>query len=196
MKPENTSRHTPHPTTNTFHSQPNGDRVSITLIAAMAKNRVIGKDGKMPWYCKEDFEWFRENTRGKVVVMGRKTHESIGRALPDRHNLVLTRQRDYQPFSGATRLSTLDDVFRHVGLTNDGQYRGGEIMVIGGGEIYNLFLPLANKVLLTHFDHSFEGDALFPLLGAAEWEETKLREGYSCTPELPFSFWEYRRRML
>lgn len=162
----------------------------------MAKNRVIGKDGKMPWYCKEDFEWFRENTRGKVVVMGRKTHESIGRVLPDRHNLILTRQRDYRPFSGAIRLSTLDDVFRHVGLTNDGRYRGGEIMVMGGSEIYNLFLPLANKVLLTHFDHAFVGDTFFPELREEEWDKVKLRDGYSSTPELPFSFWEYRRRML
>tara|TARA_B100000929_G_scaffold289342_1_gene279762 strand:+ start:348 stop:557 length:210 start_codon:yes stop_codon:yes gene_type:complete len=69
-------------------------------------------------------------------------------------------------------------------------------MVMGGSEIYNLFLPLANKVLLTHFDHSFVGDTFFPELREEEWDKVKLRDGYSSTPELPFSFWEYRRRML
>ena len=133
----------------------------ITLIAAMSRNRVIGNDNKLLWNLPRDMQWFREQTKGKVVVMGRKTHQSIGRLLPGRLNVILTCDPTFN-VEGAVVVNTIEDA---IAAAN-----GADIMVIGGGEIYRLFLPLAKLVLLTVVDGLFEGDTTFPLLTSDEWE--------------------------
>lgn len=163
--------------------------MNITLIAAMGTNNAIGKDGKLPWHCKEDLEWFKANTRDKSVIMGRKTYESIGRPLPDRHNFVLTRDEDFTCDERVILASSA-----HMALGMAALINSGEVMVMGGGEVYEQFMPRADKLLITHFDHSFDGDAFFPDIDPSIWEGRKVRDGDTSTAELSFSFWEYTRK--
>jgi len=139
----------------------------ISLIAAMAPNRVIGKDNALPWpMIKEDMKWFRDNTRGKSVIMGRKTHESIGRLLPKRKNIIITRKLDYS-VEGAIIVNSIEDAF--AACENE-----PEIMVIGGEEIYELALPYVDRMYLTHIcvhgPEQFDGDTYFPEFDKNEWE--------------------------
>lgn len=162
----------------------------ITLIVAMDKNGAIGKDGALPWHCREDLEWFRRHTEGKVVIMGRKTFESIGHPLPNRSTIIVTRNPNYQYQPGSLVARTLEDALRWASLTPT-----DEIMVAGGGEIYQQTLPHAKRVLMTKFDHVVQGaDTYFPTLEESEWVESKIKDGETSQPELPFSFWEYNRR--
>lgn len=130
----------------------------LSAIAAMARNRVIGVRGQLPWHLPEDLKYFKETTRKKTVIMGRKTFESIGRPLPDRQNIVLTRQQGWQA-EGVLVFSTLDQAlnFLHQESAKD-----QEIFIIGGGEIYAQALPKIQRLYLTIIDEDFEGDAYFP----------------------------------
>lgn len=134
----------------------------ISLIVAYSKNRVIGNNGKLPWEGKmpADVRYFRAMTEGKTVIMGRTTYESIGRALPKRQNIVLSRT----PFqaTGITVVNNLEDAYALA--TN-------EIMVIGGGQVYREALSTADVVYATEIDVNVEGDVTFPELGP-EWVET------------------------
>ena len=132
----------------------------ISLIVAMAKNRVIGKDNAMPWHIPEDFKYFKETTMGRPIVMGRKTYESLGRLLPGRENRIVTRQKDYR-VEGAQVFHSLEEACR-------GQ---GEIFVIGGAEIYQAAMSMADRIYITLVDREFEGDAVFP-----SWPEKQFRE--------------------
>ena len=140
----------------------------ISLIAAMARNRVIGSEGALPWHLPEDLRHFRALTLGKPVIMGRKTCESLGRALPERHNLVITRQPDYPAPVGFSVCASLGEAIRACGDT-------AEIMVIGGAEVYAQALGMADRIYLTVIDQDFAGDAVFPLLGE-EWRERERSE--------------------
>jgi dihydrofolate reductase len=142
-------------------------------IAAMASNRIIGRNNTMPWHLPEDMKFFRETTTGHAVLMGRKTWESLKRPLPNRRNLVLSRTRESAP--GAKILHSLDELDA-LGLK-------GTVYVIGGAEIYRLLLPRTSEILLTVLDEPAEGDTSFPpfesefeapetikeLPGTAEW---------------------------
>lgn len=141
----------------------------VTLIVAVADNGVIGNNGKIPWHVSEDLKRFKALTMGHPIVMGRKTWESIGRALPGRENVVITRQPNYHA-QGATVVASLREALA----------TRADAFVIGGGEIYREALPLATKIELTRVHASPEGDATFPKLGP-EWVEThrEAREGYS-----------------
>ncbi|MBR9726403.1 type 3 dihydrofolate reductase [Shewanella intestini] len=130
----------------------------IAMIAAMANNRVIGKDNKMPWHLPEDLRHFKELTLNKPVIMGRKTFESIGRPLPGRHNIVITRQGEYQP-QGVTVVSSIDAA---LSLTQEAQ----EVVIIGGGQLYAKMLPQAEVLYLTQIHLDVEGDTHFP-----EWDD-------------------------
>lgn len=134
----------------------------------MAKNRVIGNQGKIPWHLPEDLKRFKQITMGHAIIMGRKTFESIGKPLPGRLNIVLSRTREFTTTdgkniftpvweNGATALDahSLDDAIRKAGDQN-------EVFVIGGAEIYRLALPLADKIYMTLIDQEFEGDTFFP----------------------------------
>lgn len=153
--------------------------MTISIIAAMAKNQVIGKDGKLPWKLGPDMKRFRELTIGKPVIMGRKTFESIGKPLAGRVNIILTNRRDYQA-ADCIVTHSLEDALRAAGTAS-------EIMVIGGAEVYNLFLPLAGRMYLTYIHHEFEGDAFFPAFDPAEWQEIT-RQDFRSDAQNPYSY--------
>jgi dihydrofolate reductase len=140
----------------------------ISLIVAASANNVIGAAGELPWHLSDDLKRFKSLTMGKPIVMGRKTFESIGRALPGRHNIVITRQDDYQA-PGCEVVASLGGAVAAVSASD-------EIMVIGGGEIYQLFLPLARRIYLTRVDTRVQGDTYFPEIDPANWRETAREE--------------------
>lgn len=126
----------------------------ISMVAAMANNRVIGKDNQMPWHLPADLKHFKQVTLGKPVIMGRKTFESIGRLLPGRRNIIISRSQPVDA-KGAEWVTSLDQAFS---MLQDQQ----EVMVIGGAEIYRQCLPLAKRLYLTKIDLDADGDAYFP----------------------------------
>lgn len=140
------------------------NRVELVLIAALDRNRAIGRDNTLPWHLPDDLKHFKALTLGKPLLMGRKTAQALGRALPGRRNLVLTRSGQV-PFAGMQAVPSLDDALQLASV--DG---AGELCVIGGGEVYALCLPLATRMLLTHVDTAIDGaDAFFPAFDPAQW---------------------------
>ena len=138
--------------------------MTISLIAAIANNGVIGKGNTLLWKLPADMKHFRDLTIGKPIIMGRKTYESIGRPLPERVNIILTRDKNYL-LEGCIVAHSVDEA-----LQKCNGYE--EAMVIGGGEIYKLFFPLAKRTYLTSVDHDFDGDTYFPEFSKEEWRET------------------------
>ncbi len=135
----------------------------ITLIAAIGTNRAIGyADGRLPWRLPDDFAHFKRETLHKPIVQGRKTYDTVGKPLPGRHNIVLSRTSG--PIEGCTVVRTVDEALAAAG-------DAPEVMIIGGGEIYALFLPRATKLTLTHVDAAPDAEAFFP-----EWDETRFHE--------------------
>lgn len=145
--------------------------VPVALIVARGDNGVIGREGGLPWHLSGDLKFFKAQTLGKPVVMGRKTFQSIGRPLPGRPNLVVTRDPQFR----AEGVEIFPDVAAALARAQALAAQGGaeEIMVIGGGQIYELMLPLARRVYLTEVHASPEGDTRFPALDAAEWKEVR-----------------------
>ena len=142
-----------------------GTTQRVVLVVAVADNGVIGVDGDLPWRLPPDLAHFKRTTLGHVVVMGRKTYDSLGRPLPGRTNVVVTRQPDWSA-DGVLTAGSLDEA-----LTLASSY-DGDVMVIGGGEIYAQALDLADAVVLTEVHLSPEGDARFPELNRDVWRET------------------------
>jgi len=126
----------------------------LSMIAAHADNRIIGKDNDMPWYLPADLAYFKKTTLGKPIIMGRKTYESIGRPLPGRQNIVISRDKDYQ----AEGIDSATSVEQALALAGNVE----EVMVIGGGAIYTHCLPFANRLYITLIKASIEGDTQFP----------------------------------
>jgi dihydrofolate reductase len=158
----------------------------ISLIAAMSKNRVIGKNNRLPWNVPEDLKRFRALTANHVIIMGRKTFESIGRPLPGRDNRVITRQKDFSA-EGVKTYGSLDAALREpvpAGLKDD------EVFVIGGGEIYSQALPFADRIHLTVIDQEFDGDAFFPDFADLNFVEVASENRYE---PLPFRFLTLQR---
>ena len=136
----------------------------ISLIAAIGKNNVIGVDNKLPWKLSADLKRFRQITSGKPVIMGRKTFESIGRPLPNRTNIIITRDKSYKA-DGCVVVHSSEEALNAA--------KGSEeIMIIGGEQIFREFLPKADKMYLTIIDKDFEGDAYFPEYNKNEWKIT------------------------
>ena len=135
--------------------------MTISLVVAASKNNVIGRDGALPWHLPDDLRHFKRLTTGKPVIMGRRTFESIGRPLPNRHNLVMTRDADY--------VAEGCDVVTSVSEALDAAAGAGEVMVIGGGQVYRDFLPRADRIYLTRVQADVDGDTHFPEIGEAEW---------------------------
>jgi dihydrofolate reductase len=151
----------------------------IALVAALDHANAIGRDGTMPWHLPDDLKRFKALTRGHPILMGRKTAESLGRALPERRNLVLTRSGRV-PFAGMEAVASLDEAIACAA--------GGTLMVIGGGEIYALALPRATTLHLTHVDTRIDGaDAHFPPFEPADWRAA-MRERHEADPKHPFAF--------
>lgn len=125
----------------------------LSMIVAHAENRIIGKDNDMPWHLPADLAYFKKTTLGKPVVMGRKTYESIGRPLPGRQNIVISRNADYQ-IEGVDVVTSVDEALVKAGNVD-------EIMVIGGGAIYQHCMSAADKLYVTHINASIDGDTQF-----------------------------------
>ncbi|RJG39470.1 type 3 dihydrofolate reductase [Motilimonas pumila] len=137
--------------------------MKLSMIAAMAHNRVIGKNNDMPWHLPADLKFFKKTTLGKPVIMGRKTYDSIGRPLPGRLNIVISRDASWQAEGVTTAISPE----AAMTLVSDVP----EVMVIGGGGIYQAFLPLADQLYLTHINAHIDGDTQFPdYQGVANWQ--------------------------
>jgi dihydrofolate reductase len=141
----------------------------ISLIVAASTNNVIGVGGELPWHLSDDLKRFKSLTLGKPIVMGRKTYESIGRPLPGRQNIVITTQATFAA-DGCDIVSSPDAAVLAAGDAE-------EIMVIGGGEIYSLFLSGADRIYLTRVDVEMDGDAFFAPLDSSIWSETSREEG-------------------
>ena len=143
----------------------------ISLIAAMGKNRVIGNKGKLPWNMPADLKYYKNKIKGKTVIMGRKTFESMGsKPLPNRPNIMITRNKDFR-VKDAIVVHSADEALKEAE-----KYGMEEAMVIGGSEIYEAFLPIANRLYLTIIDGNFEGDAFFPEYDITEWKEVSYEE--------------------
>lgn len=136
--------------------------MKISIIVAASQNWVIGKLGKLPWHLAEDLKHFKKTTLHKPIIMGRKTFESIGKPLPQRTNIVISRT--LKTLSGCEVYSSLPDAISAHSATD-------ELMIIGGGEIYKAALPLAHRVYLTEVICDIEGDAFFPPIDANDWQE-------------------------
>lgn len=144
----------------------------VALIVAMSRNGVIGRDNGMPWHLPEELQHFKATTMGKPMVMGRKTWESIGRPLPGRTSIVVTRRRQWQP-EGAIVVASVDEALaRGRAIAGD----GGEVMVIGGGEIYRQALPRAHRLYITEVDLDVEGDTFFPAIDPDQWRRVSVGE--------------------
>ncbi|AOS95942.1 Dihydrofolate reductase type 3 [Microbulbifer aggregans] len=143
--------------------------VPIAMIAAMAQNRAIGRDNTLPWRISGDLKFFKQVTMSKPVVMGRKTFESIGRPLPGRANIVITRNPEWRA-EGVTTVSSLEDALL-VARQSAAESGAEEVMVIGGAEIYRQALPMARRLYITEVEAEVDGDAFFPEF-ANGWSET------------------------
>jgi dihydrofolate reductase len=137
------------------------------MIAAIGANRVIGADGSIPWRLPSDFAYFKRTTLGKPIVMGRKTFESIGKPLPGRTNIVVSRQPGYQP-DGVLVISGLEAALDHARSIAEAD-GAGEVMVIGGGTIYEQAMPYAALLYITHVGLAPDGDAVFPPIVPEDW---------------------------
>lgn len=156
------------------------------MIWAMDRNHLIGKDNALPWRLPNDMKHFIAETRGKTVVMGRKTFESIGSPLPKRRNLVLTRNSEW-------KAEGVEIVHDFVDVVEMAEHE--EIMIIGGSEVYRLALPYADQLIVTYIDHEFEGTDYFPSVEWEAWTPVDEREGIQDEQNAyPHRFVTYQRR--
>jgi len=174
----------------------------IAMIVAMATNRCIGRDNRMPWHLPADLKHFKQATLGRPVIMGRKTFESIltslGKPLPGRTSIVITRNLNYQPpgLDAAARGSVMlaDSPAGALTVMHDAGLPADEVFVIGGAEIYRAMLPAATRLVVTEIRQSFDGDAFFPVLDPKIWAESRREpQPRSGEPEVDFDFVEYTR---
>lgn len=157
----------------------------IQLVVAYSRNRIIGKDNALPWRLPSDLAHFKRVTMGKPIIMGRKTWESLGRPLPVRPNLVVSRNPSYTA-QGATVYATLDDA---LGACHDAAH----VCIIGGEQLFRLALPLAHEIIATEIGVDIDGDTWFPAVDPTQWEQVQ-REPQPAENGLPYDFVLYRRR--
>lgn len=154
----------------------------IAMIVAVAQDNVIGKDNQLLWHLPKDLQYFKALTDGHIIVMGRKTFESLPKLLPNRTHWVLTNQKDYVPkYEGARLFYSLEELLEAI-------KKEEKVFVIGGEQIYRSFLPYAEKIFVTEVDASFEGDAFFPILEEKRFVRHQVIEG-ECDEKHP---WPYR----
>jgi dihydrofolate reductase len=146
---------------------------NVTMIAAVARNNVIGNGDSMPWHLPDDLQHFKATTLGHTMIMGRRTFEAIGRVLPGRRTIVITRQPEWR-HPGVETAHSLADAFFLAGP-------GDEVFVVGGGEVYREAMPYAARLVITHVDQSPEGSVTFPEIDPDAWTETSRsdHDGYS-----------------
>ena len=156
----------------------------VSQIVAMAENRVIGRDGGMPWHLPEDFKFFKATTMGHCIIMGRKTWDSIGRALPGRQSIVVSRSPEFKPPIGVICKSSVEDAIAYC--QNHQERWGDECFIIGGGEIYRQSLPKVNRIYLTKVHMTVEGDTSYPEISPSEFRQVKLEAHLEAA--VPFTF--------
>jgi dihydrofolate reductase len=140
----------------------------ISMIWAMGRDNALGCKNRMPWYIPADFAYFKKATMGKPVIMGRKTFESIGKPLPGRKNIVITRDTSYNP-EGCIVVNSIDEAMESAGE--------GETFIIGGAEIYRAFMPIADKLYMTLINEEFEADSFFPEIDYSRWKLVSSERG-------------------
>jgi dihydrofolate reductase len=161
--------------------------VRISLVVAMARNRVIGRDNALPWRLPADLAYFKRVTMGHPIVMGRRTYESIGKALPGRKNIVVSRNPDFRA-PGCTVVTSLDAAWQAAGDAD-------EVCVIGGTTLFEETLPVADRIHLTQVEAEVEGDTYFPEFDRGEWKETEVeRHAADARHAYPFRILELERR--
>ncbi len=153
--------------------------MKLSLIVAMDNNCVIGNKDDLPWRLSSDLQHFKATTMGKPIVMGRKTHESIGRPLPGRENIVLTRLQDYQA-EGCTVLNSIDTLFEHCKDID-------EVMITGGAEIYKQAFDHVSRMYITEVHAEVEGDTYFPEFNREEWKEIS-RENHTADEKNEYDY--------
>lgn len=156
------------------------ERKPLTLIAAVAKNKVIGHKNGLPWRVPEDLKFFKAQTTGHAIVMGKKTFDSTGKPLPNRRNIVVSRRAT--AIEGAEVAGSIDEAIARARETDPDPF------VIGGAEIYRAALPMATRLLITEIDQEPEGDTFFPDFPKDEWKEVERKNGE--TPGVVFTTWE------
>ncbi|MFI3314702.1 MAG: dihydrofolate reductase [Rikenellaceae bacterium] len=160
----------------------------ISIIVATAHNSVIGKDNNLIWHISEDLRYFKATTSGHTVIMGRKSYESIGRPLPNRRNIIITRNSDFS----APGCEVVNSIEHAIELSNDGNSE--EVFIIGGGEIYRQSIDKADKLYITHVDNNYEGDTYFPGIKMSEWKKVSSEKHIRGEKfEYPFEFAIYER---
>lgn len=158
----------------------------ISLIAAMDKNNVIGYENDMPWSLPNDLKYFKEVTSNHTIIMGRKTYESIGRPLPNRRNIILSRS-GYQTEDNVDVISSIEDI-KALGKKED-------VFVIGGGMIYEQVIPYADRLYITCIDADLKGDTYFPQFSETEWEVIDVKDGIQNElNEYKHTFYVYSRK--
>lgn len=165
----------------------------LALIAAVAENGCIGIDNKLPWYLPDDLKYFKAVTSGKPVIMGRSTFDSLGRPLPNRTNIVITRNRDFTAPEGVRVVHSLDEAIKVAEAV--AHIAGNEeIVIIGGAQIYAEALPRIARMYLTEVKKSVAGDAFFPAWEKQDWQEAGREQHHYEPAQLDYSFVVYDRR--
>lgn len=160
--------------------------IKINIIVAASDNNVIGHQNRLLWHLPNDFKYFKNTTLGHSILMGRKTFESIGKALPERRNIVITRDKDYQ----GEDIDVANSLHEAINYCRDER----EVFVIGGGQIYKEALPLADKIFLTRVHGTFEGKTRFPELNPSEWKKiSEEKHGKDEKHDFDYSFEVYTR---
>ena len=166
----------------------------VSHIAAMSENRVIGRAGGMPWHIPEDFKFFKETTMGHAMIMGRKTWDSIGRALPGRLTIVVTRDKKFSAPDGVLVKLTIDDAVKYC--ESHQEHWGNECFIVGGGEIYKQTINLANRLYLTVIHQSVDGDTFYPEIPEREFRQIKNEPRENDSFKFSFTTWERVRAFL
>jgi dihydrofolate reductase len=162
--------------------------MKISIIAAIAEKNVIGKDNKIPWYIPADMKHFKEITWGHTVIMGQKTYESIGKALPGRKNIVLSFDTDYK-CSGCVATNSINEALRIAA-----DYKETEVFIIGGASVYKQTINIAEKLYITKVHHKFEGDSFFPKIDLKIWRIDSLeKNGRDNTNPFDYDFMVYKK---
>ncbi len=159
--------------------------MKIVLIAAFAQNRVVGINNALPWHLPEDLKYFKRTTTGKAIIMGRKTYDSIGRPLPNRTNIVISRKSELK----IEGVKVVDSLQAAIDLAKEVNFINGveEVMVIGGASIYEEALPKADRLYITHVHAEVAGDAYFPEVDLSQWQEVS-RDDYVASESNPYDY--------
>ena len=161
--------------------------MKITLVAAIASNNVIGKENSLPWNIPEDLKRFKQMTSGHTILMGRKTFDSIGRPLPNRQNIVMTKDKNFEQ-EGIKVINDFDEALELIKESNE------DVFVIGGSKIYELFEPVANSLAITRILKDFEGDAFFPDINWELWQIEKEEKFFDEKSNIECKLIEYSKK--